>query len=131
MRSKCSAAWRPGGGGPLHPISVKGDRLVIIVPPTDSTRSSTAGKTAWGQGYACEAARASLKLGFERFNPKEILAFTVPDNVKSRAVMTRIGMSHDAEGDFDHPNLPEGHALRRHVVYRITREEWLANSPAV
>lgn len=88
-------------------------------------------KTAWGQGYACEAARASLKLGFERFNPKEILAFTVPDNVKSRAVMTRIGMSHDAEGDFDHPNLPEGHALRRHVVYRITREEWLANSPAV
>lgn len=87
-------------------------------------------KTVWSQGYASEAARASLKLGFERFNPKEILAFTVPNNLKSRAVMTRIGMSHDEEGDFDHPNLPEGHALRRHVVYRITREEWLASAPS-
>ena len=85
-------------------------------------------KAVWGQGYASEAARASLKLGFERFAPEEIIAFTAVDNMKSRAVMVRIGMEHDAAGDFDHPSLPEGHPLRRHVVYRISREAWRAGA---
>jgi ribosomal-protein-alanine N-acetyltransferase len=45
----------------------------------------------------------------------------VPDNVRSRAVMERIGMTRSADDDFDNPNLPEGHPLRRHVLYRKRR----------
>lgn len=72
----------------------------------------------WGKGYATEAAGASLRYGFEQLGIGEIVAFTVPANVRSRAVMERIGMSRSADDDFDHPNLPEGHPLRRHVLYR-------------
>jgi ribosomal-protein-alanine N-acetyltransferase len=63
-------------------------------------------------GYAFE------KLGFEG-----IVSFTVPENMRSRRVMEKIGMTHDASDDFDHPNLPEGHPLRRHVLYRLRRRE--------
>jgi ribosomal-protein-alanine N-acetyltransferase len=72
----------------------------------------------WGKGYATEAASAALHYGFEQLGLGEIVAFTVPDNVRSRAVMDRIGMTRSADDDFDHPNLPEGHRLRRHVLYR-------------
>lgn len=75
----------------------------------------------WGRGYATEAARASLAFGFERLGLEEIVSFTVPANVRSRRVMDRIGMTHDPRDDFDHPVLPEGHRLRRHVLYRIGR----------
>jgi RimJ/RimL family protein N-acetyltransferase len=75
----------------------------------------------WGNGYATEAARASLRYGFEQLGLREIVAFTVPANARSRAVMERAGMSRKAEDDFDHPALPEGHPLRRHVLYRIGR----------
>jgi RimJ/RimL family protein N-acetyltransferase len=75
----------------------------------------------WGKGYATEAARASLRYGFEQLGLGEIVAFTVPDNVRSRAVMERIGMTRREKDDFDHPLLPEGHRLRRHVLYRIGR----------
>jgi len=75
----------------------------------------------WGKGYATEAARASLQHGFEQLGLDEIVSFTVPDNVRSRAVMERIGMTRLALEDFDHPVLPEGHRLRRHVLYRIQR----------
>jgi ribosomal-protein-alanine N-acetyltransferase len=37
--------------------------------------------------------------------------------------MEKLGMTHDPAEDFDHPNLPEGHPLRRHVLYRIDRED--------
>lgn len=73
----------------------------------------------WGHGYATEAARAALAFGFGTVGLAEIVSFTVPANVRSIAVMERLGMTHDAAGDFDHPNLPEGHPLRRHVLYRI------------
>jgi RimJ/RimL family protein N-acetyltransferase len=76
----------------------------------------------WGRGYATEAARASLRYGFEQLGLDEIVAFTVPANVRSRAVMERIGMTRSAEDDFDHPSLPEGHGLRRHVLYRVRRD---------
>ena len=72
----------------------------------------------WGQGYATEAAKAALAFGFDQLQQSEIVAFTVPANVKSRRVMEKAGMTHDPAGDFDHPSLPEGHALRRHVLYR-------------
>lgn len=75
----------------------------------------------WGNGYATEAANASLAFGFERLGLAEIVSFTVPANVRSRRVMDRIGMTHDPREDFEHPLLPEGHRLRRHVLYRIAR----------
>jgi RimJ/RimL family protein N-acetyltransferase len=75
----------------------------------------------WGRGYATEAARAALAFGFEELELDEIVSFTVPENVRSRRVMERIGMRHDPAGDFDHPLLPEGHRIRRHVLYRIAR----------
>jgi RimJ/RimL family protein N-acetyltransferase len=75
----------------------------------------------WGRGYATEAARASLAFGFDRLGLAEIVSFTVPANVRSWRVMERIGMTHDPRDDFDHPMFPEGHRLRRHVLYRIAR----------
>jgi RimJ/RimL family protein N-acetyltransferase len=77
----------------------------------------------WGQGYATEAARAALEVGFVRLDLPEIVSFTMAGNVRSRAVMERIGMR-DARQDFEYPGFPEGHPLRRHCLYRIAREEW-------
>ncbi len=74
----------------------------------------------WGRGYATEAAVASLRLGFDEVGLDEIVAFTTTLNTRSQAVMARIGMRRDPEGDFDHPSLPEGSPLRRHVLYRVT-----------
>jgi RimJ/RimL family protein N-acetyltransferase len=75
----------------------------------------------WGQGYATEGAKAALAFGFESLGLDEIVSFTVPANTRSRRVMEKIGMTHDPREDFDHPLLPENHALRRHVLYRIHR----------
>jgi RimJ/RimL family protein N-acetyltransferase len=72
----------------------------------------------WGKGYASEAARACLRYGFEELGLDEIVAFTAQGNVRSRAVMERIGMTRRPEDDFDHPSLAEGHPLRRHMLYR-------------
>ena len=73
----------------------------------------------WGHGYASEAALASLRHGFDVVGLDEIVAFTTTRNTRSQAVMVRIGMRRDVDGDFDHPSLPEGSPLRRHVLYRI------------
>lgn len=81
---------------------------------------------AWGHGYATEAARAALRFGFEVAGLEEIVSFTVPANVRSRRVMERIRMTHDPADDFDHPKLPVGHPLRRHVLYRLSRSSWQA-----
>jgi RimJ/RimL family protein N-acetyltransferase len=78
----------------------------------------------WGCGYATEAARATLAFGFNELQLQQIVSFTVPNNLRSRRVMDRIGMTHDTQADFDHPALPEGHPLRRHVLYRISRANW-------
>jgi RimJ/RimL family protein N-acetyltransferase len=75
----------------------------------------------WGQGYATEGARAALKFGFDLLGLEQIVSYTVPANLRSRRVMEKIGMVHDQAGDFDHPALPEGHPLRRHVLYRMAR----------
>lgn len=76
----------------------------------------------WGRGYATEAARGALRVGFGQLGLDEIVSFTALGNAASRAVMLRIGM-HDAHADFDHPALPEGHALRRHCLYRLGRKD--------
>lgn len=73
----------------------------------------------WGKGYATEGARAAIDYGFEVIGLEEILSWTVPANMRSRRVMEKLGMTRDPADDFDHPLLPEGHPLRRHVLYRI------------
>jgi RimJ/RimL family protein N-acetyltransferase len=72
----------------------------------------------WNQGLATEGARECLRYAFADLALKEVVAFTVPANVRSRRVMERLGMSRDPADDFDHPRLTEGHPLRRHVLYR-------------
>ncbi|HEX2463947.1 MAG TPA: GNAT family N-acetyltransferase [Thermoanaerobaculia bacterium] len=78
----------------------------------------------WGRGYAPEAARAALRFGFERLALDQIVSFTVPANLKSRRVMEKIGMHREPADDFDRLSLPEGHPLRRHVLYRLNRADW-------
>lgn len=73
----------------------------------------------WGRGYAPEAAKAVIDYGFDTLKLPEIVAFAVVANAKSRRVMDKLGMTHDPADDFDHPSLPEGSPLRRHVLYRI------------
>jgi RimJ/RimL family protein N-acetyltransferase len=74
----------------------------------------------WGKGYATEAARAAVADGFGRLRLDEIVSMTSPLNVRSIAVMERLGMTRDPADDFEHPNVPEGHPLRRHVLYRLS-----------
>ena len=78
----------------------------------------------WGHGYATESARAALEFGFELVGLDEIVSFTVPKNVRSRAVMERLGMTRQPADDFDHPLLPVDHPRRSHVLYRLTRDQW-------
>src|SRR5207253_4135180 len=85
---------------------------------------------AWGHGYATEAARAVLDYGFRVLEREEILAVTVVGNLRSRAVMERLGMTHDAGADFDDPTIPEG-PLRRKVVYRRSAADHLADGAQV
>jgi len=75
----------------------------------------------WNRGYATEGARAVLDYGFGPLGLAEIVSFTVPDNIRSRRVMEKIGMSRSPAEDFDHPLLPPGHRLRRHVLYRVRK----------
>lgn len=77
----------------------------------------------WGQGYASEAAAAALAFGFETLGLSEIVSFTTPGNIASRAVMASIGMRRALGEDFQHPRLPEGHPLRPHILYRKGRED--------
>jgi len=72
----------------------------------------------WNQGLATEGARAVLRYAFDELRLDEVVSFTVPANLASRRVMEKLGMTHDPADDFDHPRLPEGHPLRRHVLYR-------------
>lgn len=78
----------------------------------------------WGKGYATEAARAVLTDAFGPLGLAEVVSFTTPGNARSRGVMERLGMRREPAFDFDHPSLPEGHALRPHLVYRIRAQEF-------
>jgi RimJ/RimL family protein N-acetyltransferase len=79
----------------------------------------------WDKGYATEAAKAVLNYGFTELNIPEIFAFTVVANAKSQRVMEKIGLHHSEEDDFDHPKLDKNSPLSRHVLYRLTDEEYL------
>ncbi|MGL4339637.1 MAG: GNAT family N-acetyltransferase, partial [Rhodoglobus sp.] len=74
-------------------------------------------RQAWGRGYATEAASAVLSFAFGELGLPELVSFTAVSNMRSVAVMERIGMMRD--GIFEHPSLPVGHRLRPHVLYRV------------
>jgi RimJ/RimL family protein N-acetyltransferase len=84
------------------------------------------GRNHWGNGYATEAAGAVLDYGFGEVGIDPILSWALPANHRSIRVMERIGLQPAPELDFDHPRFVDDDRLRRHVVYRITREEWAA-----
>ncbi len=75
----------------------------------------------WGNGYATEGGRAAIAFGFDELALDEIVSFTTVGNARSIRVMERLGMTHDAADDFEHPALPHGDPLRPHVLYRLHR----------
>jgi len=77
----------------------------------------------WGKGLATEAAQAAIDYAFSEQGLNQIVSFTAIENARSRRVMEKIGMTRDPADDFDHPALPEGHRLRRHVLYRKCKEQ--------
>ena len=77
----------------------------------------------WGSGLATEGAQAVIDHARDVLRLKEVVSFTVPNNLRSRRVMEKVGMSHDPKDDFDHPELPPGHPLRRHVLYRLRLDQ--------
>ncbi|WP_339530283.1 GNAT family N-acetyltransferase [Pseudomonas mucidolens] len=79
----------------------------------------------WGLGYASEAAWTALRCGFDRLQLDEVVAFTAQTNQPSQKVMQAIGMHYDPAADFAHPKLAADDPLRHHVLYRITRGQWL------
>ena len=78
-------------------------------------------KSYWGLGYATEAAQSAIAFGFQQLHLAEVVAFTAITNLKSRAVMERLGMQFDSE--FDHPQVPVESVLRRHALYRLRSPE--------
>ncbi len=83
-------------------------------------------RSAQGRGLATEGARAALAFGFRELGLDEIVSFTAVGNAPSRRVMEKLGMRRDPGEDFEHPRVPAGHALRRHVLYRLPRAAWPA-----
>ena len=78
-------------------------------------------RAAWGQGYAREAAEASLAWAWATLPDPAVAAITAAVNARSRGLMERLGMVRDPAGEFDHPMVPDGSPLKRHVTYRIAR----------
>lgn len=96
------------------------DELRLAIPGAPAVEIGwQLGQAFWGQGYAPEGARAMLDFAWWRLRLPEVVAITYEGNLPSRRVMEKIGMSHDPRGDFQHPDVPEGHRLRPHVLYRI------------
>jgi len=75
-------------------------------------------KEFWGRGIAYEAASKAIDYGFSKIDLEEIVSFTTPANLRSIHLMERLGFERDHQGDFDHPEVPVGNHLRRHVLYR-------------
>jgi RimJ/RimL family protein N-acetyltransferase len=83
----------------------------------------------WGHGYATEGACASLRFAFEQLQLDEVVSYTVPGNWRSRRVMDRLGMTHTPADNFEHPEVPIGHPIRPHVLYRLRRIDWPKRDP--
>jgi 3-dehydroquinate dehydratase/shikimate dehydrogenase len=76
----------------------------------------------WGKGLATEGARGVIQYAFGTLKLRQLVAITVPANLRSRRVMEKIGMKHHPELDFDHPRIAEGHPLRAHVLYALKND---------
>ncbi len=83
----------------------------------------------WGRGLATEGGQEIFRYAFGVLELESLVSFTAAVNLRSQRVMQRLGMTHDPAEDFDHPRLPEGHPLRRHVLYRLRRAEWNPAEP--
>ena len=98
-----------------------------IIPPREPTFEYELGwrfeSACWGQGYAREAAQATIDWAWANLAAQTIIAVTNPENTRSWGLMLRLGMTHNPVDDFDHPDVPEGDPLRRCVVYRINRPD--------
>jgi RimJ/RimL family protein N-acetyltransferase len=81
----------------------------------------------WNRGLATEGAREAMRFAFQELRLASLVSMTVPANLRSRRVMEKLGMTRDERDDFDHPLLPVGHPLRRHVLYRLDRQAWRAD----
>ena len=108
---------------------VTGVRVIVRAPGHGQRPAPPFAHPHWRQGFATEAALCALNFGFERLALTEIVAFTAVGNQRSRAVMTRLGM-HDAHEPFDHPAIAPDSPLRRLVLYRLSRTQWLAGTPS-
>ena len=84
------------------------------------------GKNHWGHRYAAEAANQGLSYAFNTLGFDEVVAFTILNNNGSLAVMDHIGMT-DAGLNFMHPDINKSSDLCEHVLYKITRNIWMAN----
>lgn len=127
------AFWRERGHGQLALVRREGAAVIGRVglrrqPP--EWRHPMVGEVevgwmlardAWGFGYATEAAAAMLAWGFKAMDLPEVYSWTATANLRSQAVMRRLGMTRRPDRDFEHPDLAEGDPLRRHVVYGIVR----------
>jgi ribosomal-protein-alanine N-acetyltransferase len=82
-------------------------------------------RDAWGHGYATEAATVALEFAFSTLDRDEVDSWTAKTNLRSQAVMRRIGMRRDLAYDFEHPRVPVGHPIRPHVLYRLPRRYWV------
>jgi RimJ/RimL family protein N-acetyltransferase len=77
----------------------------------------------WGYGYATEGAWEALRVAFGALALSEVIATTALGNRRSRCVMERLGMR-GPETIFEHPGVPVNNPLRKHMLFRISRQEW-------
>lgn len=112
-------------------VGISATNLELLLPASPPQIAWRLAPEFWGNGYVTEAARAWLEFGFDSLEAPEIVSFAVHDNQRSIAVMQRLGMTRDAVGDFDHPDIPDTHPhLKRHALYRLSRTDWLAREKA-
>ena len=132
--SKMSSLIRERGWG-FWAVEIKANKEVIGFVGLNSPRTQLPfspcvevgwrlHKKYWGFGYATEAGKKSLEYGFSQLDLNEIVAFTTETNANSRKVMERLGMRNTGE-NFHFPDLPPEHPLSEHVLYKITKSDWL------
>ncbi|CAN7205465.1 GNAT family N-acetyltransferase [Phenylobacterium sp. LjRoot225] len=113
------AAERKADGRLIGMIGLK--QMAPDLPPAPAIEAGwRLSPDVWGQGFAVEGGRAAIGWGFAYLAANEIIAITAVDNLRSRAVMEKVGMVEQPAWAFDHPGLVENHPLRRHVVYAAT-----------
>lgn len=79
----------------------------------------------WGHGYATEAATVVARFGFETLGLEETISWAPKGNLRSRNVMSKLGMTHEPNEDFYNPCAPPGHRLGECALYRFRRDRIL------